>query len=831
MQLLEKLGKILPFVENPARYMGGEANSVIKNKNEVLASMALIFPDLYEIGMSNNGMRILYNAINKEADLFCEVAFAPWNDMAKLMRENAIPLYTHASYSEVKNFDALGITLQTELNFTNIPYILELANITAFSANRNENEPIVIAGGPAMANPMPIADFFDCLCIGDGEILAPKALRIIGEAKKAGKNKAEILEQIAKLEGFYVPAIHREIKSVKRTYLEKLAKELFPTKNLIANMPLVHDRFCVEVMRGCTQGCRFCQAGYWYRPTRELDADDVLDIAKEGLKATGDRQLGLLSLSTADYSPVEKMLDSFIEDPFFKNIDVSLPSLRVSSFGSSLANKVYELKGGRSATLAPESGSERLRKFINKTITNADIEAATQSAFQNGFNKIKLYIMVGFPTETEEDIQDLVKLTERLLEIGQACNKKCQINLSVGIFIPKAWTPLQWAPYVKKEKAIAHIKILRDKFYKHKNVKVSWNSWETAHLEAIYSRASQNLAPLIYEAYKRGLVFESDSNHLNPSEWEKIRNALGYSDAWLFEETKLEENLPWDIIDAGISKKFLQREWEKAHNPNAEPVPNCKWGKCVACGIPGNGTDTILGKIPTGAATGSCPDSVRATPRGCPSNPPTPAGIFPYKIIFRKTKSSRFLPHQNTLSFFERAFVKLDIPIKFSEGFSPKPRIANTGALPLGLESLCEVISIELLEKLDLENKKAELIKSINEIFPQGLEIVSIEPLQIKLSAQVPKSVDYCMAGEYPSGLVQKKEKNELPVVLNHRGQSINLNEHILSITEAENALHITVKCNEQGATASPFTIYSGLLNISEQEARALSIVKINVSA
>jgi len=818
MQLLEKLGKILPFVENPARYMGGEANSIIKNKKDVLANMALVFPDLYEIGMSNNGMRILYNAINKEVDLFCEVAFAPWADMAKLMRENAIPLYTHTSYSEVKSFDALGITVQTELNFTNIPYILELANITAFAANRNENEPIVIAGGPAMANPMPIADFFDCLCIGDGEIATPKALRIIGEAKKAGKNKAEILEQIAKLEGFYVPAIHREIKSVKRTYIEKLAKDLFPTKNLIANMPLVHDRFCVEVMRGCTQGCRFCQAGYWYRPTRELDADDVLNIAKEGLKSTGDRQLGLLSLSTADYSPIEKMLDSFIEDPFFKNIDVSLPSLRVSSFGSSLANKVYELKGGRSATLAPESGSERLRKFINKTITNSDIEAATQSAFQNGFNKIKLYIMIGFPTETEEDIQDLVKLTERLLEIGLACNKKCQINLSVGIFIPKAWTPLQWAPYVKKEKAIAHIKILRDKFYKHKNVKVSWNSWETAHLEAIYSRGGQNLAPLIYEAYKRGLVFESDSNHLNPSEWEKIRNALGYSDAWLFEEIKQEENLPWDIIDAGISKKFLQREWEKAHNPNAELVPNCKWGKCQACGIPGNGKDTVLGKIPVRATP------VGAAQRGCPTT-----GVFPYKIIFRKTKTSRFLPHQNTLSFFERAFVKLGIPIKFSEGFSPKPRIANTGALPLGLESLCEVISIELLEKLDLENKKAELIKSINEIFPQGLEIVSIEPLQIKLSAQIPKSTDYCMAGEYPSGLVQKKERNELPVVLNHRGQSINLNEHILSIDEAENALHITVKCNEQGATVSPFTIYSGLLNISEQEARALNIVKINV--
>jgi radical SAM family uncharacterized protein/radical SAM-linked protein len=825
MQILEKLGKILPFVESPARYIGGEANSVIKGKGDILASMALIFPDIYEIGMSHNGMRILYNIINREPDLFCEVAFAPWSDMAKLMKENDIALYTHASFSEVRSFDAVGITVQTELNFTNIPYVLELAKISAFAANRSEEEPIVIAGGPAMANPMPIADFFDCLCIGDGEFATPKILRLIGEAKKNRKSRAEILEQIAGLESFYVPAIHNEEKAVKRVYIEKMAKELLPVKNLIANMPLVHDRFCVEVMRGCTQGCRFCQAGYWYRPTRELNADDVLDIAKEGIKATGDRQLGLLSLSTADYSPIEPMLDSFIEEPFFDNIDISLPSLRVSSFSGSLANKVYALKGGRSATFAPETGSERLRKFINKTITDSDIEQAAESAFQNGFNKIKLYIMVGFPTEEEEDIHALVKLTEKLLEAGMRYNKKCQINLSVGIFIPKTWTPLQWASFVKKETAITRIKILRERFFKHKNVKVSWNFWETAHLEAIYSRGERNLAPLIYEAYKRGLIFESDSNNLKPEEWESVRRDFGYDDSWVFRGFGLEENLPWDIIDARISKKFLQREFENACNPDSKWIENCKHGKCQACGISGNGRDTVLGKIPEKYAT--IPRTAQEIEDLQKSRIHRKTQIFAYRIVFKKTKNSRFLPHQNTLSFFERAFVRLGIPLKFSEGFSPKPRITNTGALPLGLESLCEVLSVELLEKLDLESKKTELINSINETFPQGLEIVQIEPLKGKLSANLPKFMEYCLQGEYPSGLPQKRENKLLPTVLNHRGQSINLNEHILSISETKNALHITAKCNEQGGSASPFIIYGGLLGIGEQEARALNIVKI----
>ncbi len=845
--MLAELEKILPFVKNPGRYIGGENNQVVKDSASLLADMVLVFPDAYELGMSHNGTKVLYHLINREPDLAVERAFAPMQDMADKLRERSLPLYALESYRPISEFKAIGISLQTELNYTNIPFLLELGGVKAFTRDRAESDPFVVGGGPCMANPEPVADFFDFFIIGDGEVLAVETLRRIGRGRKLGLNREEILRDLATLKGVYVPAFlkttvspqgeivpeidgsqgpYLRAKSIQRAWVEVLNKDDYPTKNLVPHMKLVHDRFSVEVMRGCTQGCRFCQAGYWYRPNRELNADAVVELSRAGLEATGETELGLLSLSTADYGQVEKVLDALIDQDDFEDISLSLPSLRANSYGQGLARKAAALNGGKSATFAPETGSERLRKMINKTISDKDMYEAAESVFSNGFHNIKLYTMVGLPTENIEDMRAFCGLIENLNAIGQKHNKRNTVHASIGILVPKPFTPMQWVPFMDEAKVMEHIRFVREAFKFTRSVRISWSDYGLAHVESFYSRADRRASEFIYEAYKRGRIFESFSEHFSYEGWKQLWSERGYPQERIFRERGLDEVFPWDFIHAGANKGFLKNEFKKMLKEDSAPVPDCKWGDCQKCGIPGNGLDTQLSPVPEKHKSISrTPEEIKAL---ADARKGRRSGLFAYHMVYKKTGLSRYIAHQNTMDIFEKAFRRLKLHMNYSDGFNPRPIIKNTGALPLGLESRRELVVIELREKLtgDMETH----CRKLSNLLPDGMEVLSIEAVAKSKMPQV-TSVVY-RSGKYPGGesvlrvALERYQAGNWKSQVRSRDKDVDLAGEIDEVWIENGELCLRAKAHPSGATISPYLAMAALLETDPESLRSLPIYK-----
>lgn len=608
MRKLALSDEILLKIEKPARYIGNEVNSVNKDTSKVDVRFAMCFPDVYEIGMSHLGIQILYDMFNRREDIYCDRVYSPWMDLDQIMREKNIPLFAVESQEPVKSFDFLGITIQYEMCYTNILQILDLSGIPFAAAERGEEDPIVIGGGPCTYNPEPIAEFFDLFYMGEGETQYYPLMDLYKANKAANGSRNDFLRAAAKLPGIYAPEFYEVCYapdgmiasftpkedgipvSITKELVMNMDQAVYPEKPLVPHIRATQDRVVMEIQRGCIRGCRFCQAGMVYRPVRERDLEYLKDMAIKMLKNTGHEEISLSSLSSSDYSCLEELVTFLIEECKEKKINISLPSLRIDAFSLDVMSKVQDVKKS-SLTFAPEAGTQRMRNVINKGLTEEDILNGAGMAFDGGWNKVKLYFMLGLPGETEEDIKGIAvlsdKVARRYYEIPKdQRNGKVQITASSSFFVPKPFTPFQWARMDTKKEFLDKARLLNHTFkdqLNRKSLKYNWHEADVTVLEGVLARGDRRIAEVIKKAYEKGCMFDAWSETFNNEKWMQAFEECGLDIGFYTTRVRdLDEILPWDFINTGVSKEFLKREWKRAMEETV--TPNCRT-QCSGCGV------------------------------------------------------------------------------------------------------------------------------------------------------------------------------------------------------------------------------------------------------
>jgi radical SAM family uncharacterized protein/radical SAM-linked protein len=718
--------RLLLDVEKPGRYIGLEPGSIRKDNPEI--RFVLAFPDVYDVGMSHLGLKILYAVLNDMEGVAAERAFAPWPDMAALLESNGEALRTLESGTPLGDADILGFTLQYELSYTTILAMLEQARIPTMASERSADHPLILGGGPCAFNPEPLADFFDAFLLGDGEEAVTTICQVVRQWKKSGEPRQRLLEQLAAIKGVYVPS-HFNVshdkdghiiainplmpghERVTRAFVEDLDQAPFPTSPVVPLLKTIHDRVSLEITRGCTRGCRFCQAGYLYRPVRERSPDTILDLAAATLSATGYDDISLLSLSTGDYSCIAPLLKELMQRYAESRIAVSLPSLRVGTLTGELVEEIRRVRK-TGFTLAPEAGSERLRQAINKGITEEDLLANAHEAFSNGWRIIKLYFMMGLPGETDDDLRAIASLAARTKAEGKKAGRGGEVNVSVSTFVPKAHTPFQWEPQISLEETSRRHAILRQELKRHR-LNLKWHDPGLSWLEGVFARGDRRLGAVLRAARARGCSFDGWGERFDLQKWQAAFDDAGIDPNFYHRRRHIDEILPWSHLDCGVDPRFLVGELERSRT--GAPTGDCRDGSCNACGI----CDFRSLKM---RLTDQLP-----SPRP-DSSQPGPEGVRTIRLRHEKRGPLALLSHLELISIFSRAVSRAAVPIRFSCGFHPHPRFSFATALSVGIESVAEYFDMDIEPSMSAQ----EVMAALNRVLPEGLRILEAREIPPK---------------------------------------------------------------------------------------------------
>lgn len=817
-----KIDDLLTIVEKPSRYLGQEINSVHKPPGEVQLRAVLAFPDLYEIGMSHLGTQLLYGLGNERPGVQVERVFLPQEDMLEALGKKGIPLFSLESRTALFDCDVIGITLQSELTYTNVLTILDAAQIPLRSSQRSDEMPLIVAGGPCAFNPEPMGEFFDLFLLGDGEHVWPAMLESLRETRAGGGSRADMLAAARRIQGAYDPSLfqihYKDNGTVDQIQPQAEATEVIkaPCVGLDQDIPAasfmvpfiqpVHDRISIEAARGCTRGCRFCHAGMVYRPVRERSQRAVMDAAGKALEATGHEDLSLTALSIGDYGPLDEVLAALMDRYEDDRISLSLPSMRIGGLTPEVARQIRRVRK-TGFTIAPEAGTPRLRKVINKDFSDEEIIETAGWVFRQGWDAVKLYFMIGLPTETQDDLDGIVLLVKK---IAERCPDRGQVTVNLSPFVPKSHTPFQWTGQDPEKELKGKLDHLRSSL-RGKKIQVRWGRTDQALLEAVLARGDRRVARVVEAAWRRGARQDGWEEHFDWKIWLEAFEECGLNPSWYAERTRDENEIfPWDHVSSGVTKEFLKKEYELAME--GKVTGDCRETGCRACGV--CSPEQSL-SVPPLRSPGAGEKSDLTEREGLPENEKSLRRV---RIVFKKTGDMRFLGHLETMRAFERAARRARIPLAFSGGYHPKPKINFALALPMGIEGEAEWADLELLESWP----PGKLREDVNRNLPVGLEILRSWKAPYEgqaLNVRVAMMEYHARLSDPVEDLEIKVrkilEKDNVPVTREKKGKTrtLNLKDYLVDVRALDDqTLEFVLALLGEGGSARPNEVISAIL-------------------